>query len=155
MLLQGIGGKLPAQTRAVEHAARAMVDEGRPVDAPFVGMAEHHIHTFRFEQGDKLLAAVCPGKHGGDGTAGYLRQTFIPNLSFGKFKPALHGFVADGLADAGSLEGSAGPVTGIISGGIDHPVILAPVHHATGFLHGDVVEREQSAVFAHCLEPVA
>ena len=117
MLLQGIGGKLPAQTRAVEHAARAMVDEGRPVDAPFFCVAEHHIHTFRFEQGDKLLAAVCPGERGGDGTAGYLRQTFIPNLSFGKFKPALHGFVADRLADAGSLEGSAGPVAGIAGGG--------------------------------------
>lgn len=117
MLLQGIGGKLPAQARAVEHTARAVVDEGRPVDAPFVGMAEHHIHTFRFEQGDELLAAVCPGERGSDGLAGYIRQTFIPNLSFGKFKPALHGFVADGLADAGSLEGSAGPVAGIAGGG--------------------------------------
>ena len=151
MLLQGIGGKLPAQTRTVEHAARAVVDEGRPVDAPFVGVAEHHIHALVPEKGDELLAAVCPGKRGGDGTAGRLRQTPVADL----FKPALYGFVTDGLADAGSLEGSAGPVTGIISGGIDHPVILAPVHHATGFLHGDVVEREQSAVFAHCLELVA
>ena len=80
-------------------------------------MAEHHVHALVPEQGDKLLAAVCPGKRGGDGLAGYLRQTFISNLSFGKFKPALHGFVADGLADAGSLEGIAGPVAGIAGGG--------------------------------------
>ena len=33
-------------------------------------------------------------------------------------------------------------------------MILAPVHHAAGFLHGDVVEREQGTVFAHCPELV-
>ena len=117
MLLQGIGGKLPAQARAVEHAARAVVNEGRPVDAPFVGMAEHHIHTFRFEQGDELLAAVCPGKRGGDGLAGYLRQMPVADLPFGVFKPALYGFIADGLADTGSLERVAGLVPGTVGGG--------------------------------------
>ena len=117
MFLQGIGRKLPAQARAVENAARAVVDEGCPVDAAFFGMTEHHIHTFRFEQGDKLLAAVRPGKRGGDGLAGYLRQTLVSDLPFGKFKPALHGFIADGLADTGSLERVTGLVPGTIGGG--------------------------------------
>jgi hypothetical protein len=94
-----------------------VVDEGRPVDAPLVGVAEHHIHTFRFEQGEKLLAAVCPGKGGGDGTAGRLRQTLVADLPFGKFKPALHGFVADGLADTGGLERIAHLVLGTVGGG--------------------------------------
>ncbi len=33
-------------------------------------------------------------------------------------------------------------------------MILAPVHHAVGFLYRDVVEREQGTVFAHCPELV-
>lgn len=94
-----------------------MVDEGCPVDASFVGVAEHHIHAFRFEQGDKLLPAVRPGKGGGDGLAGYLRQMPVADLPFGVFKPALYGFIADGLADTGSLERVAGLVPGTVGGG--------------------------------------
>ena len=63
-------------------------------------MAEHHVHAFRFEQGDKLLPAVRPGERGSDGLAGHIRQMPVADLPFGKFKPALHGFIADGLADA-------------------------------------------------------
>lgn len=80
-------------------------------------MTEHHIHAFRFEQGGKLLPAVRPGKGGGDSLAGYLRQTLVSDLPFGKFKPALYGFIADGLADAGSFERVAGLVPGTIGGG--------------------------------------
>ena len=32
VLLQSVGGKFPAQPGAVQHTARAVVDEGRPVD---------------------------------------------------------------------------------------------------------------------------
>ena len=79
-------------------------------------MTEHHIHTFRFEQGNKLLPAVRPGKRGSDGLAGHIRQMPVADLPFGVFKPALHGFIADGLADTGSLERVTGLVAGIISG---------------------------------------
>ena len=75
-------------------------------------------------------------------------------MGIGILKPAQHGFIADGLPDAGCLEGIADLVPAIIGGGIDQSVILASVHHATGFLHSDVVEGEQGAVFAHCPELV-
>ena len=118
-------------------------------------MAEHHIHALCMKQGDELLLAVCPGERGGDGLACPVRRTLVADLPFGKFKPAPHSFIADGLPDTGRLERIAHPVPGIVGGGIDQPVILAPVHVATGFLHRDVVEGEQGAVFAHRLEPVS
>ena len=154
MLLQGVGGKFPAQPGAVQHTARAVVDEGRPVDAPPVRVAEHHIHALRFEQGDKFILAVRPVQYGSDGLARHVRQTLVADLGIGILKPAQHGFIADGLPDAGCLEGIADLVPAIIGGGIDQSVILASVHHATGFLHSDVVEGEQGAVFAHCPELV-
>ena len=117
-------------------------------------MAEHHIHALCMKQADELLLAVCPGERGGDGLACPIRQTLVADLPFGKFKPAQHGFIADGLPDTGCLERIAHSVPGIVGGGIDQSVILAPVHVATGFLHRDVVEGEQGAVFAHRLELV-
>jgi len=154
MLLQGVGGKLPAQARAVQHAARAVVDEGRPVYAPLIRVAEHHIHALCMKQADELLLTVGPGERGGDGLARPVRQTLVADLPFGKFKPAQHGFIADGLPDTGCLERIAHPVPGIVGGGIDQPVIFPSARHAAGFLHRDVVEGEQGAVFAHRLELV-
>ena len=117
-------------------------------------MAEHHVHALRFEQGGELFLAVRPAQCGGDGLARHVRQTLVAELGIGILKPAAHGLIADGLPDAGRLEGIARLVPGIVGGGIDQPVIFPSARHATRFLHRDVVEGKQGAVFAHRLELV-
>ena len=72
------------------HTARAVVDEGRPVDAPPVRVAEHHIHALRFEQGDKFILAVRPVQYGSDGLARHVRQTLVADLGIGILLSLIH-----------------------------------------------------------------
>ena len=50
MFLQGIGREFLAHTRAIEHATRAVVDEGGSIDTSFVGKTQHRIDALGFEQ---------------------------------------------------------------------------------------------------------
>ena len=58
MFLQGVGGKFLAHTRAVQHAACAVVDERGSIDASFLRVAQHGVDALSFEGGYKLLLVI-------------------------------------------------------------------------------------------------
>ena len=62
MFLEGIGGEFLAHTRAVEHAARPVVDEGSSVDATLVGKTQHRVDTLGFEQANKFVLVISLSK---------------------------------------------------------------------------------------------
>ena len=82
----------------IDHEQSAAIMNGQDEAAVNIRLAKKAIKVF--EQGDKLLPAVRPGERGSDGLAGHIRQMPVAALPFGKFKPALHGFIAEGLAGA-------------------------------------------------------
>ena len=58
VFLQGVGGKFLAHTRAVQHAACAVVDERGSIDASFLRVAQHGVDALSFEGGYKLLLVI-------------------------------------------------------------------------------------------------
>ncbi len=139
MFLQGVGGKFLAHARAVQHEARAVVNESCPVDAPFLRVAQHGVDAFLPEPGNKLLLVIRAFKHGKDGAFRHVGEFPVLNLLFGTGKLLLHGFIACGLPEKRGLERVARLVPGIIGDGIDQPVILTSAHVSPRFLHRHII----------------
>ena len=139
MFLQGVGGKFLAHARAVQHAARTVVDERGSVDAPFLRVAQHRVDALLPERYNELLLVIRAFKHGKDGAFRHVGEFPVLNLLFGTGKLLLHGFIACGLPEKRGLERVARLVPGIIGDGIDQPVKLAPAHVSPHFLHRHII----------------
>ena len=154
MFLQGIRRKLLAHARTVQHTPRAVVDEGSPVDAPFLRVAQYGVDALLFKLGNKPILVISALQHGKNGTFRHVCQFPVLNLRSGTYKLLLHGFIACGLPEERGLERVAHLVAPAVRDGIDQPVIFPSAHVTPRFLHRQVIDGKERTVFAHRLETV-
>ena len=139
VFLQGIGGELLAHTRAIEHIARAVVDEGGSVDTTFVGETQHRVDALGFEQTFELGPVISLSKCLEHRPFGGLGE-FL--LLLRQRKAFLDGGIACGLAEERCLERIAHLVAFIVCCRIDQPMVLPVSDFAPRLFHMDVVERK-------------
>lgn len=104
MFLQGVGGKFLAHTRAVQHAACAVVDERGSIDASFLRVAQHGVDALSFEGGYKLLLVIRAFQHESEAGAktGYVDKA----LSADKLKTARAVTLAGAITGNTTFDGS-------------------------------------------------
>ena len=139
VFLQGIRRKLLTHARTVQHASRAVVDEGSPIDAPFLCVAQYGVDALLFELGYKFVLVISALQHGKDGAFRHVCQFPILDFRFGTDKLLLYGFIACGLPEKRGFERVAHLVTLVVRDGIDQPVILPSAHVAPRFLHRHII----------------
>ena len=131
-----------------------MVDEGSPVDAPFLRVAQHGVDALLFELGHKFVLVISALQHGKNGAFRHVGEFPVLDLQLGTGKLILYGFIADVLPEKRGLERVAHLVALVVRDGIDQPVILPSAHVAPRFLHRQVIDGKERTVFAHRLETV-
>ena len=131
-----------------------MVDEGRPVDAPLLRIAQYGVNALLFELAHKFVLVISALQYGKDGAFRHIGEFPVFNLQLGTCELPLHGFIADGLPEKRGLERIAHLVTLVVRDGIDQPVILPSAHVTPRFLHRQVIEGKERTVFAHRLKTV-
>ena len=116
-----------------------MVDEGSPIDAPFLCVAQYGVDALLFELGYKFVLVISALQHGKDGAFRHVCQFPVLDFRFGTDKLLLHGFIACGLPEERGLERIANFVTPVVRDGIDQPVILPSAHVSPRFLHRHII----------------
>ena len=139
VFLQGIRRKLLTHARTVQHASRAVVDEGSPIDAPFLCVAQYGVDALLFELGYKFVLVISALQHGKNGAFRHVGEFPVLNLLLGTCELLLHGFIANGLPEKRGLERVAYLVALVVRDGIDQPVILPSAHVAPRFLHRHII----------------
>ena len=84
MFLQGIRRKLLTHARTVQHASRAVVDEGSPIDAPFLCVAPvsyTHLDVYKRQYQDKVEKDVCYETLSEDEPTVYEFKTWMQDIS--------------------------------------------------------------------------
>ena len=116
-----------------------MVDEGRPVDAPFLRVAQYGVDALLFELGHKFVLVISALQHGKNGAFRHVGEFPVLDLRFGTDKLLLHGFIACGLPEERGLERVANLVALVVRDGIYQPVVLPSAHVAPRFLHRQII----------------